>query len=718
LVRRGTGSSGALALVLIACAVGAAPARAADPVPVAPGVRLSAADVAGDAGTNHYAELSVDLGAASVRYADTGAVADAGALGSMPTLRGAVAAVNGDFFDAGASLAPLGAAVRDGDVLSSPAEGRTTAAVFDGGGRGAVAEVAFTGTAGLPDGGLRLDRLNAHDVPPDGAGVFTPAWGASPRGRAVHGAERVAEVEVVDGVVRAVRAEAGDGRVPAGARVLVGREAAADRLARLAPGDRVSVDWDLTAEGFGRPHTAIGGRHVLLRDGEVPDLGDTTRNPRAAIGFSADGRRMFVVTADGRAPGTRGATLREMGERLRLAGADDGLELDGGRSAALLTRDPGDTVLRTRTRTGEAQEPPVANGLAVHVPAGSGRAHGMWVRPAVAGHPGTGDTAPLQPDPARVFTGLRRTLAATPHDEAQGPAPAPRGPVVWRTDNGRVRGGVLLAGRPGPTEVTARAGRVSGTARLEVLAAPERLAADPAALALRAPGAEAVLAVAGVAPGGERAPIEPADVASAVSPEGLAEVAPRADGALTVRAGAAEGTGTLALTAAGRTVEVPLSVGAADRPVAGFDDAADWTASSVRARASVRPTEGRSGDGLALAYDFTEGARSRAAYALPPEPIEVPGHAFGFRMWVRGDGGGSRVALVAVDAEGGQRLLHGPDVDWEGWREARFPVPDGVPGPLAVHRVYLVETVAERTPSGEVVFDDLAAEVALGGPEA
>jgi hypothetical protein len=32
--------------------------------------------------------------------------------------------------------------------------------------------------------------------------------------------------------------------------------------------------------------------------------------------------------------------------------------------------------------------------------------------------------------------------------------------------------------------------------------------------------------------------------------------------------------------------------------------------------------------------------------------------------------------------------------------------------------VYLVETVAERTPSGEVVFDDLAAEVALGGPEA
>ncbi|WP_311543410.1 phosphodiester glycosidase family protein [Streptomonospora wellingtoniae] len=703
----------AAALVLVSVLWPAAPAAAAADaapreVPVAPGVVLA------PAGADHaFGMLSVDLsGPAQVAYVGGGSVTESAPLAELAASPGTVAAVNGDFFDSGASNAPLGAAVRDGAVLKSPAAGHRHVAAIDAAGRGGIHRAEFSGTADLPGSDLDVDRLNSHEVPADGTGVFTGAWGAHPRSRAA-GSGPVTELVVAGGEVRDVRRSAGEGAVEPGTRVLLGRGAAAERLAEVEPGARVGLDYTLRTAGS-VPHTAVGGRNVLLRDGRVTAADDGARHPRTAIGFSRDGRRMFALVADGRVPETEGATLREAAERLRAAGAHEALELDGGGSATLLAREPGTREAVPHNRPGEALRA-VSNGLAVRAPEGGGRARGVWVRPVLRARPEPGSALPVRPDPRRVFSGLSRALAARPYDSAYGPAPsaAPR----WTSEGGGVAEGLFRAGEPGRARVAARIGGARGALGLRVLPGPDRLETDPGVLAFAdasAPGRP--LVVDGVAPDGTRAPVEPAEAEITVEPRRLAGVTRRDDGSVLVEPETGEGRGSVTIAAGGRSAEVPLVIGSRRVRLADFEDAGSWRAETYRAAsAEVGPAVGREGRGLGLDYDFTGERRNRAAYAAAPAPLPAGGTAFGFRLRVRGDGNGALLALTVSDAEGGRRSVYGPRIDWKGWREAEFGVPEGTAHPVAVERVYLVETRSAEQYRGRVVFDDLRASVALDG---
>ncbi|GAA1748266.1 phosphodiester glycosidase family protein [Streptomonospora arabica] len=703
----------AAALVLALLLWPAVPAAAAAPaapreVPIAPGVVLAPAG-AGDG----FGMLSVDLsGPAEVAYAGGGPVTDSAPLAELAASRGTVAAVNGDFFDSGASNAPLGAAVRDGAVLKSPTPGHRHVVAIGAAGRGGIHRAEFSGTADLPGEDLDIDRLNSHQVPAEGTGVFTGAWGGHPRSRAA-GSGPVTELVVAQGEVREVRRSAGEGPVEPGTRVLLGRGAAAERLAEVEPGAPVGLDYTLRAGGS-TPHTAVGGRNVLLRDGRVTAADDGARHPRTAVGFSRDGRRMFALVADGRVPETAGATLREAAERLRAAGAHEALELDGGGSATLLAREPGTTDPVPHNRPGEALRA-VSNGLAVHAPAGDGRARGVWVRPVLRARPEPGSALPVRPDPRRVFSGLSRQLSARPYDSAYGPAPAAA--PSWTSVSGEVANGLFRAGEPGRVRVSARAGGARGAIGVRVLPGPERLETAPSTLAFAdasAPGRS--LVVDGVAPDGTRAPVEPAEAEITVEPRRLAAVTRRDDGSVLVEPEADEGTGTVTVAAGGRSAEVPLLIGSRSVRLADFEDARSWTAESYRAAsAEVAPAKGHGGRGLALDYDFTGERRDRAAYAAAPAPLPAGGTAFAFRLRVRGDGNGALLALTVSDAEGGRHSVYGPRVDWKGWREARLGVAEGIAQPVAVERVYLVETRSAEQYRGRVVFDDLRASVAPDG---
>ncbi|CAM3700436.1 phosphodiester glycosidase family protein [Nocardiopsis rhodophaea] len=698
--------------------------------PVAPGMVLTSTEVReepeGTTGRRqHFSTLSVDLGdgdGATIGYVDSGTVTGAAPLPQMVKPHDtAVAAVNGDYFDINLSSAPLGAAVRDGRVLKSPTGTHVNAATFASDGTGRIQPVRFTGSATLPSGSLRLDRLNSHEIPDDGVGAFTSDWGEQPRERATRDAERVTELEITDGVVRDIRDKPGRGDIDPSTTMLVGLDAAADRLEQVDEGDAVTVGYDLTAGGV-RPRTAVGGRHVLLRDGRVTAPDDASRHPRTAIGFSAGGRRMYLMTADGRTARTPGATLREMAERMLRAGAADALELDGGGSSTLLAREPGATAPGVRNRTGGLFRA-VPNGLVVLSPPGSGKVRGVWIRPRLQSRPPRGSALPRQADPYRVFSGLRRSLTATTHDEAFGPVRYPPRPesLRWSASSGTVSGGRdvrYTAGAPGAATVAARWGPMRGTVEVEVLPGPRRIAATPASLAFPDTSRSARFVLTGVAPDGSRAPIEPDDAVLDFDP-GLVDVAPRADGTLRVEPRAERGTGEIAISVAGsegrvRTA-VPVRIGTAIEPVAEFDDAARWTASAARGEASVRPVPGRSGDGLALTYDFTRSQGTRAAYARPPAPIRLDRPAFSFGLWVRGDAQGAGTALTVVDAERSTHTLRGPEIDWTGWRKIEFPVPQGVAQPLTLTRLYAYETRAERAYRSELVFDDLTGVLAVEG---
>ncbi|MGR6920689.1 phosphodiester glycosidase family protein [[Actinomadura] parvosata] len=682
--------------------------------PVAPGISLTSFDTYDALGWLRADAVTADLGGASsgVRadYVFSGEVSKTEPLSGPARRSRAVAAVNGDFFDINNSGAAQGIGVQNGTLIQSPVSGHENAVAIDGDGLGRVLKMYFEGTA-TPAGGapVKLTQFN-QIVQRDGVGLFTPLWGSYTRARAVEGATSVAEVVLVDGVVSEVRGSAGTGPIPAGTTILLGRDAGAAALSALTPGDKVDVAYQPKPSEGGPVKAAVGGNQLLVKDGAVQNSTDTAAHPRTAVGFSADGRKMYLLTVDGRQADSRGVTLNELAAMMVDLGAANALNLDGGGSSTMLAREPGSADVQVENSPSDGGERHVPNGLALYTPEGSGKLKGFWLETASdpAKAPGVGPVAGGRPD--RVFPGLTRRLTAAGYDETYGPA---AGTPSWRAKpavHGVIRDGRFHALVPGTTTVTASRGSAKGTIELTVLQPLQRLGATADRLGMAGEGGTATFGVVGYDRNGNSAPIEPGDLTLDYD-KSLFEVTAAEHGYFTVKAKQATGSGLITAKVGQISTAVPVTVGFESKPVADFEDAASWTFAAARATGSLSAAPGQSGGGLKLSYDFTTSTATRAAYASPPQQIVVEGQPQAFGLWINSTGKGEWPSLEFYDALGQSQILRGPYMTWTGWKYVEFTVPPGVNYPLKLRRFYVAETKADVKYTNEILIDGLVAKV-------
>ncbi|MGM1079490.1 phosphodiester glycosidase family protein [Streptomyces sp. H28] len=389
----------ALGLLAGAGLAGAPPAEALRAaVDVAPGVTYREFDVPASHGTAHAHLLTVDLRDPRVKVGllYPGAVAARARVSVMADARGAVAGVNGDFFNitetqhpgVAATGASVGPAIADGRVLKAavpdgqrfgPAlpPGTTTEDVFGVGvdRRARHDRLALDGTVRTRTARLPLGGLNQYALPVGSVGAFTEAWGSVSRVRATCGTDtdRAApcstdthEVTVRDGRVVSVSATPGSGPVAPGSTVLVGREVGARYLRTLAPGEPVRVRHRLVAAASRIPYRlAVGGYPVLAGGRPLPGLDDTASAVRTAVGTAEGGRRLLLLALDGAPEYRGGLTVAELAATLRDLGSVDGFSLDGGGSSTLVARMPGAPGVSVRNRPAGGAERPVPNGIGV-----------------------------------------------------------------------------------------------------------------------------------------------------------------------------------------------------------------------------------------------------------------------------------------------------------------------------------------------------------------
>ncbi|NUT09201.1 MAG: multidrug transporter [Nonomuraea sp.] len=678
--------------------------------PVAPGISLTSFDTYDALGWLRADAVTADLGSAKADYVFSGEVTKTEPLSGPAERSHAVAAVNGDFFDINNSGAAQGVGVQDGSLVQSPVAGHDKAVAITGDGVGKVLSMYFEGSA-TPSGGspITLTQFN-QIVQSGGVGLFTPLWGSYNRARAVEGAASVAEVVLADGVVTEVRASAGTGPIPAGTTILLGRDAGATALSALKAGDRVDVKYQPKASDGSSVKAAVGGNYVLVKDGVVQNSADPAAHPRTAVGFSADGRKMYLLTVDGRQADSRGVTLNELGAMMADLGAANALNLDGGGSSTMLAREPGSAGVQVENSPSDGGERHVPNGLALYAPEGSGKLKGFWLETASdpAKAPGVGPVAGGRPD--RVFPGLTRRLTAAGYDETYGPA---AGTPSWRANpavHGVIRNGRFHALVPGQTTVTASRGGAKGTIGLTVLQPLRRLGATADRLGISGADGTATFGVVGYDRNGNSAPIEPDDLKLDYD-KSLLEVTPAEHGSFTVKALKATGSGLITAKVGTITTAVPVTVGFESKPVADFEDAAKWTFAAARATGSLSAAPGQSGGGLKLSYDFTTSTATRAAYASPPQQIVVDGQPQAFGLWINSTGKGEWPSLEFYDALGQSQILRGPYLTWSGWQYVEFAVPPGVNYPLKLRRFYVAETRADVKYTNDILIDGLVAKV-------
>ncbi|MEV0277112.1 phosphodiester glycosidase family protein [Streptomyces sp. NPDC050610] len=364
---------------------------------LAPGVGYQEFSLPASHGPAYGHLLTVDLREprVSLDLLYPGAVAARAPVSRLADGRGAVGAVNGDFFNiteaqhpgveptgapvgpAVAAGRPLKAAVPDGQRFG-PAmpPGVTTEAVLGVGTdrRARLDRLTLEGAVLTGRGALRLRGFNQYALPVGGVGAFTSLWGAASRVRATCGtdADRSApcssqtyEVTVRRGRVVSAAEKPGGGPVAADSVVLLGREAGARELRRLRVGDRVRVAERLRSEGRTPLRLAVGGFPVLRDDVPLDGLDAVTAAVRTAAGVGDRGRRLYLLALDGAAEYRSGLTVSELASVMRDLGADDALNLDGGGSSTLVTRAAGDAGARVRNHPSGGAERPVPNALGV-----------------------------------------------------------------------------------------------------------------------------------------------------------------------------------------------------------------------------------------------------------------------------------------------------------------------------------------------------------------
>ncbi|MER6631261.1 phosphodiester glycosidase family protein [Streptomyces sp. NPDC000987] len=365
---------------------------------IAPGVTYEKVDFQGAKGPARAHVLTVDLSDEHVRVGllYPRAVAARASVSALADAQGAVAGVNGDFFDITESQHPgveatgatVGPAIADGRALKAavpdgqrfgPAlpPGTTTRDVFgvDADRRARLDRLSLDGSVRTPAGSLALGGLNQYALPVGSIGAFTSDWGSASRVRATCGTDtdRAApcstdtyEVTVRRGRVVETSDTPGGGAIAAGTTVLVGREAGAQRLRKLSEGEAVTVSHRLVASVSRTPYRFAIGGYPVLKDGRpLPGLDGTASAVRTAVGAADGGRRLLLFALDGSPEYRTGLTVAEVARAMRALGSDDAFSLDGGGSTTLVARAPGASSVTVRNHPSGGAERPVPNGIGV-----------------------------------------------------------------------------------------------------------------------------------------------------------------------------------------------------------------------------------------------------------------------------------------------------------------------------------------------------------------
>ena len=257
--------------------------------------------------------------------------------------------VNADFFLFDPPGVPTGAHVTSGTVITGP--GARPVFALDQNGRPWIGTLSVSGGAVSGRDSIPIDAWNR--LAANGLAWFDARYG--PAVDTLRGALRVVLADR-RGTVQSIDSGRIPMPIPASGGVLVLGPRAPNAVRELLLGaallrKQFTVSTRLMPI---QPREAVGGFPILVRDSlEVPGLDSAgapnfapVRHPRTIVGVAARGRRLLLITVDGRQPGySAGTTNRESAAIALALGATEAINLDGGGSTAMaIARHRGDSV--------------------------------------------------------------------------------------------------------------------------------------------------------------------------------------------------------------------------------------------------------------------------------------------------------------------------------------------------------------------------------------
>ncbi len=290
-------------------------------------------------------------------------------LSSMAARTGAIAGINGDYFDRGHTNEPLNIVMSDGVLYRSP--GVRVALAEHTNGQISIGPFSWQGSASWNEGRVTITSLNQW--PPDGgAALILPSYGSpSPRPEVTF-ASLTPVSTTPDGTTYRVSAET-DGNAPPNTLGLAFGPAAMSQTTPPEVGETVLITSSLEPDGS-EIVNAIGGGPRLLQGGDYTALTDLPHNdehlerrlPLSGAARTSDGS-LLLLEVDGRQPSfSVGLTRPEFAALLSAFDASDALCFDSGGSSTLVAQIPGEDVAHVRNHPSDGHERRIADGLFIY----------------------------------------------------------------------------------------------------------------------------------------------------------------------------------------------------------------------------------------------------------------------------------------------------------------------------------------------------------------
>ncbi|PIH58348.1 stalk domain-containing protein [Paenibacillus sp. LK1] len=651
--------------------------------------------------------------------------------GGMAKENGAVAAVNGDYFNVSGELAPIGGQVSDGVLVSTPSElSGMYALTVTKDGKPMIDEYSFDGTVKADDGStFALRGINKEDYTVESSSVkyshansmyiYTPAWTSTKRPN--DPSTTPTEVLVQNGVITQISdKKALNMTVPADGYILRAHGTAATWImTHLAVGQTLNADYKLKAKTTGETvdpsnlQMMIGGHTILVNGGkaatfsrDIAASGIGGIRARTAVGYSQDGRYVYIIAAE-KNSNSSGLSLTELQSFMTSIGVWKGMNLDGGGSTTMVTRPLGEETagLTFNTEYGTEQRQ-VVNTLGVFSTAPEGKLKGF----AVSGS-------------QTLLVGQEGKYTAKGYDTYYNPIATGDIKMTWKSSNNgivSVSNGTIKGVKPGTATLTATSNGASSSIKVTVLGGSElaSLTAGSGLGSLQA-GTTISIPVTAKTKDGQSVTV-PAD---SLTWEFIGFKGKVVADQLTV---SSVNSGAQVGYAIGRydgySTVVVLSAAASETIWENFENVSypinfTTNASGVTGSASVTTGTGEKAGSkvLQLSYDMTAGIGKMYAYAQLNGSTgkEVSATATSMSMDVMGDKSLNWLRAEFTDANGKTVYADlAKAIDWDGWKKLNVDLNGlNISYPAKLKRVYVVnveEGQDERAKTGTVAFDNIA----------
>lgn len=332
--------------------------------------------------------LEVDLNNPYIKV-DTilgqGKITERASVTAMAKETGAVAAINGDFFNTQAEGAPIGPTVVDGQLVTSPFNfGKVFAVGVTEDNRAFINDFHFFGKVTSKDGnsfelaGLNKTIYTADDNTHSHRNrlfLYDHMWAGTSRGN--DGVTVPTEILVHNNKVMQISSgKYIDTTIPEGMYILRGSgDAATFLLNSFQVGDDINIEYNMLPER--NWSMLVGGHSLMVNNGKAyPYTKEKSTldglRARSAAGISEDGKTLYLVGVEGRTSDSVGLNLDDLTKLLIDIGSWQAVNLDGGGSTTMVTRPLGDTEAQKVFPTEQQWERLVVNAIGVYSTAPQG----------------------------------------------------------------------------------------------------------------------------------------------------------------------------------------------------------------------------------------------------------------------------------------------------------------------------------------------------------